>query len=91
MTRADFTFTIQLFCQLFDASISSTHRTTEHNRRVGGAANSQHLGWKAADVVLDDWGRKHEAIGWLEKVGFFVLDEVASANHLHVDDRYSAV
>ena len=32
--------------------INSGYRTPEHNRRVGGASNSQHLYGKAADIVV---------------------------------------
>ena len=32
--------------------INSGYRTPEHNRKVGGAANSQHLYGRAADIVV---------------------------------------
>lgn len=90
MTTETFNTVIRTVCQDFSASISSGHRTVFHNRQVGGAANSQHMGWRCVDLVLDNWGLKDEAIVWLRKMGFFVLDEVTAKNHLHVDDRFNA-
>lgn len=84
MTSDNFHLTMRVFCKLFDASISSAHRTVKHNTAVGGAANSQHLGWKACDLVLDDPMLKNELISRLKKMGFFVLDE---SDHVHTDDR----
>jgi hypothetical protein len=57
---------------------------------VGGAKNSQHLGWRAVDIVLDDWSPKEVVVDLLRERGLFVLDEVATKNHLHVDDRHNA-
>ena len=85
MTADNFHTTMRVCCKLFDASISSTHRTVKHNGAVGGAANSQHLGWKAVDLVLDDPMLKNEVVARLKKLGFFVLDE---SDHIHCDDRH---
>jgi hypothetical protein len=87
MTIADFNTIIRLFSKQFNASISSAHRTAKHNMVVGGVSDSQHLGWKCVDIVLDEWVRKNEAMVWLTKAGLYVFDEVTSKNHLHVDDR----
>lgn len=86
MTIDTFNSVIRTFCKLFNASVSSGHRTVKHNTAVGGAANSQHLGWKCIDLVLDDWSNKNSAIKWLQQVGLFVLDE---GDHLHTDDRFN--
>jgi len=90
MTIEQFHTVVQIFCVQFSASVSSAHRTIDHNRVVGGAANSQHMGWKCVDLVLDNWGRKDEAMMWLKNLNLFVLDEVASGGHLHCDDRGNA-
>ena len=34
-------------------SINSAYRSLEHNRKIGGATNSQHLFAKAADIVVE--------------------------------------
>jgi len=75
-------------CRNYSGSISSTHRTVKHNAAVGGASNSQHLGWKAADLVLDDYARdKAEVIRICADLGLWTLDE---GDHIHIDDRYNA-
>lgn len=62
-------------------SISSFGRTRSHNAAVGGAANSQHLVWTAADLVPldgDMQGLEYAA----RQMGFgFVLNE---GDHVHV-------
>ena len=84
-----FSTTVNIFCKLFNASESSRHRTTDHNRAVGGVSDSQHLGFKAVDLILDDWSVKDNAINWLKHMGLFVLDETPLKHHLHVDDRFN--
>ena len=34
-------------------SLNSAYRSLEHNRKIGGATNSQHLLAKAADIVVE--------------------------------------
>lgn len=87
MTLEDFWQTINRACDTFHASVTSGHRSKARNARVGGAANSQHLGYKAVDIVLDDWNEKNPCIDMLAAHGLYVLDEVATKNHLHIDDR----
>jgi len=75
-------------CRNFNGSISSTHRTVGHNKLVGGASNSQHLGFKAADLVLDDPGlNKPKVLRLCAERGLWTLDE---GDHLHIDDRNNA-
>lgn len=74
-------------CEKYNGSISSMHRTISHNAKVGGAVNSQHLGYKAADLVCDSWDKKDEIILEIKRKGLFILDE---QDHLHIDDRYNS-
>jgi uncharacterized protein YcbK (DUF882 family) len=90
MTTLEFNTVIGTLCRMYDGSITSTHRTIDHNRVVGGAPDSQHLEWKAVDVVLDNWRVKDTVILYAKQLGLFVLDETASKNHLHIDDRFNA-
>jgi len=88
MTIENFQREIKFILGKFNGSETSGHRTLDHNRHVGGAKDSQHLGWKAVDIVLDDWKDKDDAIFAAKVAGLFVLDEVATKNHLHLDDRF---
>jgi uncharacterized protein YcbK (DUF882 family) len=90
MTEYQFFCFINDVCRNYGGSVSSMHRTKAHNAAVGGANNSQHLYWKAADIVLDNWDFKNAAIKFLQERGLFVLDEVETRSHLHVDDRNNA-
>lgn len=90
MSDIEFYGTVRGLCTLHRGSISSYHRTVDHNRAVGGATDSQHLGWKAADIVLDDLAEKDKFIENAKIMGLFALDETATKNHVHLDDRFNA-
>lgn len=87
MNTSEFHSVIDRACRRFAGSVTSGHRTAKHNSIVVGAPNSQHLGFRAVDIVLDDWRNKEMFILWLRERGLFVLDEVDTKNHVHVDDR----
>jgi len=87
MQIAEFWEAVELGCRQHNGSVTSAHRTTTRNKTVGGAADSAHVYSLAADIVLDDWAGKDRAIAYFERQGLRVLDEVATKNHLHVDDR----
>ena len=38
--------------------VNSGYRCPEHNKRVGGVANSQHIFGKAADIYVEGWSNK---------------------------------
>jgi uncharacterized protein YcbK (DUF882 family) len=90
MTVSTFNILVQLACITYNASVSSTHRTIDHNRTVGGASHSQHLGWKAADLVLTDNTRAQALVDACKALGLFAIDETARKNHVHIDDRFNA-
>jgi hypothetical protein len=66
--------------------ITSTHRSSSHNRRVGGARNSMHLQCRAIDFKFHGSNRgrllsfldDHPAVGGLGNYG--------SGGHIHIDD-----
>lgn len=89
MTIGEFWREISYLCKLHGGSVTSGHRTIDRNRQVGGAADSQHLGYKAADIVLDDWTHKDDLILNAKLAGLWVLDEVVTKNHVHVDERHN--
>lgn len=88
MTEYEFQQWMFDLCKTYSGSISSWHRSVHHNKRVGGATNSQHLGWKAADLVLDNHKEQvAEVIEICKARGLWTLDE---GDHIHIDDRYNA-
>lgn len=90
MTEYQFIQIVNDVCRNFGGSVSSMHRTRKHNTAVKGANNSQHLGYKAADLILDNWDYKDKVIRFFQERELWVLDEVATKNHIHVDDRNNA-
>jgi uncharacterized protein YcbK (DUF882 family) len=87
MTIGAFWREINELAAKFDGSVTSGHRTAAHNAAVGGAESSQHRGFRAVDIVLDDWGKKDALLKAAAAAGFWVLDETATKNHVHLDDR----
>ena len=60
------------------------YRTPEHNKRVGGADNSQHLHGRAADITVEGMSGK-ELAKFAEVAGFNAIGIAKTA--IHVDDR----
>lgn len=61
-------------------SITSGHRTIDHNKKVGGAKHSHHLTkCGARDVVVDN---KFKAVSYFLENGYRVLQY---KKHLHID------
>lgn len=90
MQEPTFWLTVFAVCKRFGGSITSAHRTPRHNAAVGGAPNSQHLGYKAADIVWDHPTDRTLAEAEFRAAGFW-LEPIADApNHTHVDDRNDA-
>lgn len=89
MTVSQFWWLVNHLSDLYVGSVTSAHRTVAHNREVGGAADSKHLGFRAVDIVCDNWSVKDRLIGTARDFGLFAIDEVDSKNHVHLDDRFS--
>ncbi len=53
MTPDEFGRRVRRYCAEFRGSVTSWGRTSRHNAAVHGAADSPHLVWLGADVVLD--------------------------------------
>jgi len=77
MTIGEFTEAVIIYCSLTGGSVTSFGRTEKHNKTVGGVKDSDHLYWRAMDVVYDEpvsvEGRKEIA----ERHGLFLLIEAA--------------
>ena len=66
--------------------VTSGHRCAKHNKRVGGASNSQHLYGRAADLSVED---PKAVFDWLCKQypGVFGFGLYPSHGFVHVDTR----
>ncbi|BEU87822.1 hypothetical protein TAMA11512_12860 [Selenomonas sp. TAMA-11512] len=71
--------------------ISSTGRTREHNREVGGAEHSHHIddgnGGDAVDIVLPDGVDKSAIVKYFKSTGAFeevLFHDAGSGDHLHL-------
>ncbi len=71
-------------------SVTSGHRTPHRNAAVHGAANSQHLGHKAADIAWDNPNDRAPAENYFRSRGFWIEDVHDATDHTHVDDREDA-
>ena len=65
--------------------LTSAYRDPNHNRRVGGATNSQHVAGRAFDIVIrsTEMGRELERLA--KEVDFTAIGRYK--NFIHVDDR----
>ena len=68
--------------------INSGYRTKEHNKRVGGKANSAHLAGCAADIHCTDSRARCYILGALLEVSFNRIGIAKTI--IHVDNSYDA-
>lgn len=66
----------------FSGQVSSLQRTPEHNARVGGVANSQHISGTAGDVVIPDPAARRQFMDAVRAKGLEAIDE---GDHVHVE------
>ena len=64
--------------------ITSSYRTPAHNKKVGGATNSQHIHGTAADIKVNGMTPR-QLLPHAEAVGFTGIG--LYTGHLHVDVR----
>lgn len=63
--------------------VTSGHRTTAHNSRVGGVANSHHLFGRALDVQRKP-GVTHQMLdAALRRAGFRLIESIDEVDHSH--------
>lgn len=63
--------------------VTSTRRSVEHNRRVGGVPNSWHLSGRAMDIARRP-GVSHAAIAAeLRRRGYFLQESLDEGDHSH--------
>lgn len=78
---SDHLATFQNLAQQFGAQISSTNRSPEHNARVGGVPNSQHLRGTAGDFVVPQQ-TKAAFVQAARQAGYEAIDE---GDHVHLE------
>jgi uncharacterized protein YcbK (DUF882 family) len=69
--------------------LSSVYRSPSYNRAVGGVSSSQHVQFRAADVVPMDTSvaRLHSVLSELRRAGRWVGGLGSYPNFVHVDTR----
>jgi hypothetical protein len=63
--------------------VSSTFRSREHNRSVGGAPNSYHLVGQAIDIVRRPQVKHSDLYATLEAAGFNIIESLDEGDHSH--------
>ena len=63
--------------------VTSTFRSPEHNRRVGGVANSFHLSGRAIDIARRPGIRHWQIDAALRQAGFSLIESLDEGDHSH--------
>lgn len=71
--------------------ITSSYRTKEHNAKVGGSTNSQHLLGKALDIVCTDSNYRFLVIKEAFRLGFTGIGVGSNFIHLDIRDKKSVM
>ena len=71
-----------LFAQRW-GHVTSTFRSPEHNRAVGGVANSFHLSGRAIDIARAPGVRHHQIDAALRSAGFRLVESLDEGDHSH--------
>jgi Peptidase M15 len=77
----EFADTVFVLSTDFKFSITSWGRTVDHNKAVGGVANSRHVEFLAVDCVLDDPTQKDAFMEAAVKAELQALDD---KDHVHL-------
>jgi hypothetical protein len=63
--------------------VTSTYRSPEHNRRVGGVANSYHLRGKAIDIARRPGVSHSQIAAAFRNAGFSLAESLDEGDHSH--------
>lgn len=66
------------------ARVTSGYRSYEHNKKVGGQANSYHLTGNARDVAKTPGMTLDKIVSALRKQGYDVVEKLDEGDHFHV-------
>ena len=64
--------------------VTSTHRSPEHNRRVGGARNSWHLAGRAIDIARAPGVSHAEIAAAFRAAGYHLIESLDEGDHTHL-------
>ena len=64
-------------------TVTSIHRTVEHNRLVGGVANSYHLSGRAIDVARKPGVTHDQIAAALRRAGYNLVESLDEGDHSH--------
>jgi hypothetical protein len=65
-------------------TVTSTTRSPQHNRDVGGGSNSYHLTGHAIDIVPKPGVSLDQVVQGFEHAGYHVLEKLNEGDHLHI-------
>ena len=63
--------------------VTSTLRSSQHNRRVGGVRNSYHLVGRAIDIARRPGVRHHQIAAALRAAGYVLVESLDEGDHSH--------
>ncbi len=63
--------------------VTSTYRSPEHNRRVGGVRNSYHLRGRAIDIARKQGVRHAEIAAAFRAAGYQLVESLDEGDHSH--------
>lgn len=63
--------------------VTSTWRTPEHNRRVGGARNSWHLQGRAIDIARNGSATHSTIAAEMRRSGLYLIESIDEGDHSH--------
>lgn len=64
--------------------VTSTYRSPEHNRRVGGVANSYHLRNRAIDIARSPGVRHSQIVAAYRNAGYSLAEALDEGDHTHI-------
>ena len=65
-------------------TVTSTYRSPEHNRRVGGVRNSFHLSGRAVDIARRPGVNHHSIVAAYRNAGYRIVEALDEGDHSHI-------
>lgn len=63
--------------------VTSTYRSPEHNRRVGGVRNSFHLSGRAIDIARKPGVSHAQIAAAFRNAGYYLIESLDEGDHSH--------